>query len=398
MFNNKKINMLLSLIVAIALWAYVMGEVNPSQTQLVKGIPVQFENQKVLNERGLAVAVTGTTTIDLTVEGSRKVIADIGPDSFTATADVSECIEGDNILEVDVDTSKEVSRVTDSTITIHVNVEKIVSEKKTIKAEYTGEEPIDTELEFDIVSDESVTVTGAESLVEAVEYVRADISDMNLINNGQTIEAKLVPVNNKGIEIHNITLSAENAEVTISELATKKVKLNVDVTGKPAAGYLIDGINVPDSVIIKGRQSDLDRISGVTANTIDVSGLNSTTKIELEIPLPEGVSISSQSLPVIATINISKVTGEDEESEISISENEIELTGIDEGLNAEVISGDIQLKVKNGGEVSKRDFSLSADLSGLEPGTHEVPLKVEYAGEGTVSGAPDEIKVKISEE
>ena len=48
MLKSKKFNIVLALIIAIALWAYVLGEVNPESTATVKNIPINFTNQESL--------------------------------------------------------------------------------------------------------------------------------------------------------------------------------------------------------------------------------------------------------------------------------------------------------------------------------------------------------------
>ena len=42
MLNNKKFNVILSLIVAAILWMYVMAEVNPAATKSIKDISISY--------------------------------------------------------------------------------------------------------------------------------------------------------------------------------------------------------------------------------------------------------------------------------------------------------------------------------------------------------------------
>ena len=46
MLNNKKFNIVISLIIAIGLWAYVIGETNPPDTKTFRDIPIQLINLK----------------------------------------------------------------------------------------------------------------------------------------------------------------------------------------------------------------------------------------------------------------------------------------------------------------------------------------------------------------
>ena len=69
-------------------------------------------------------------TVDATVEGSRKVLAAMDINSFTATADVSQCIAGTNSVAVDIKINKNASLASDSTVTVQINVEQLVTESR----------------------------------------------------------------------------------------------------------------------------------------------------------------------------------------------------------------------------------------------------------------------------
>ncbi len=396
MLSNSKVNMILSLLIAIALWAYVASSVDMVQKRTVRGIPVQYVHQEALQERGLAIAGDETNTVDITIEGNSQAVSGIEAGDFTATADVSECVEGDNVLEVAIKTSKDVSRTSDATLTVHVTAEKIVSVSKNVKPELTGNKDTQAEPEFSLLSDERITVSGARSKVEKVAYVRAPIRNLSEYGDGDIAEVKLVPVDETGNRVSDVQLSAEKARVRITFMDTRKVKLLVDVKGKPKDGYQYDGLEVPETIVLKGRQGQLEEITSVSAKAIDISGMEQTAKVELKFSLPAGIEISSKSLPVIATISISQMAAE--EKTIFIEPEAVSLNRLSEGKQAEILSGSMKFSVMSAREPAAGDFKLSADLSGLEDGEHDVPLVVEYSGDGNIQSAPDTITVKISDE
>ena len=72
MFENKKLNILLAFLIAIGIWMYVVGEVNPTAQEKIKNIPIKITDNSALNERGLAVSSRGMEKIDITVKGNRS--------------------------------------------------------------------------------------------------------------------------------------------------------------------------------------------------------------------------------------------------------------------------------------------------------------------------------------
>lgn len=55
MLENKNVLKIISLIIAILLWVYVMGEVNPDTKEKISDIEVTFVNTETLADEGLAV-------------------------------------------------------------------------------------------------------------------------------------------------------------------------------------------------------------------------------------------------------------------------------------------------------------------------------------------------------
>ena len=392
MFNNKIANVILAFIISIGLWCYVVYAVNPIQKETFREIPVQLVNTEALNERGLAVANDTAITVDATVEGSRKVLAAMDINSFTATADVSQCIAGTNSVAVDIKINKNASLASDSTVTVQINVEQLVTESRAVKVKYTGEAGSGREVEADLTGDKTVNISGAESLVAKVSYVAADVDISRIESTDQTMTAKLEPVDSSDNTVGNITLSQDTAEIKASIYHTKKVPLTVNITGDPPAGYRYEGIKNEDTVVLRGSEAALRDISSVSAEYIDISGLTATTEVKLTLVLPDGVELSSeQKTPTVQIF----IEGE-AASSVSIKSSSINIRNLDDSsYDARIISGNISISVTGSDSATENDFSIN--VKGLDAGDHEVPLTVKYKGRGTVTSAPDTVTVRISE-
>lgn len=394
MFNNKIANVILAFIISIGLWCYVVYAVNPVQKETFRDIPVQFVNEDVLNERGLAIANDTDITVDATVEGSRKVLAAMDSGSFTATADVSQCIAGTNSVAVDIRVNKNASLASDSTVTVQINVEKLVTESRAVKVKYTGEAGSSREVEADLTGDKAVNISGAESLVAKVAYVAADVDISKIESTDQIMTAKLEPVDRSDNTVDNITLSQDTAEIKASLYHTKKVPLTVNITGDPPTGYRYEGIKNEDTVVLRGSEAALSDITSVSTEYIDISGFTATTEVKLTLVLPDGVELSSKQKSPTAEIYIE---GE-ATSSISIKSSSINIRNLDDSrYDAKIISGNVSISVAGSDSAAESDFTLSINVKGLAAGEHEVPLTVKYKGSGTVTSAPDTVTVRIYE-
>ena len=394
MFNNKIANLILAFVISIGLWCYVVYAVNPVQKQTFRDIPVQLVNEEILNENGLAVANDTNITVNVAVEGSRKVLAAMDTDSFTATADVSQCIAGTNSVAVEIKMTKNASLASDSTLTVQIEVEKLVTESKDIKIKYSGEAGSGREVEAELTGDSTVRVSGAESLVAKVAYVAADISVAEVKTTDQLMEAELKPVDSSGSAVKNVSVSKETAELRVSIYNTKKVSLVVKTTGQLPSGYSLEGVKSQETIVIRGSEAALENITSVSAEYIDISGFTKTTEVKLSLVLPDGVELSSGEKTPVAQIYIEG----DSSYDVTIGSDAINIRNLDdESYEARIISGSISVSVTGDSGVTENDFTLSINVKGLDEGEHEVPLTVRYKGSGTVTSAPDTVTVRISE-
>ena len=394
MFNNKIANIILAFIISIGLWSYVVYAVNPIQKETFRNIPVQLVNEQALNERGLAVANATDIAVDAAVEGSRKVLASMDSGSFTATADVSQCVAGTNSVVVDIKTNKNAELASGSIVTVQINVEQLVTESRDIKVEYTGQAGSDREIEAELTGDKTVKVSGAASLVAGVSYVSANVDISKIETENQAMTAKLEAVDSSGSAVDNISLSQETAEVRVSIYSTKKVPLVVNIAGQPPAGYRYEGIKTENNILLRGSKATLESISSVSAEYIDISGLTATTEVKLSLILPEGVELSSKAKQPVAEVYIEGEAS----SSVSIKSSNVAIRNLDEDTyDARIISGNISISVAGVENAAESDFTLSINLRGLDAGEHEVPLTVKYKGNGSVTSAPDTVTVRISE-
>ena len=110
--TNKKVLMLVSLLVAIGLWMFVMGSVDPETSQRVTGIKVEMQGTNVLEDEGLKATLVKPKMIAITIEGKRSQIKKAQKKGISAYIDVSTCDYGKNEAEIFIKLPDGVSGVT----------------------------------------------------------------------------------------------------------------------------------------------------------------------------------------------------------------------------------------------------------------------------------------------
>ena len=98
--RNKKVLMLISLLVAIALWMFVMGNVDPQISERVSGVAVEMEGTDTLDDQDLTATINKPKVVNVTIEGKRSQINKAKKKGIKAYIDVSTCDYGKNEAEI----------------------------------------------------------------------------------------------------------------------------------------------------------------------------------------------------------------------------------------------------------------------------------------------------------
>ena len=147
MLNNKNVFARDLLVIAVFLWMYVMGEVNPETKDRISNIEINFVNTEVLADRGLAVVYDNDMKISAIIKGSRSNVNETKESGLVATVDVSACTEGTNTGNVELSLPDGISLDSISDDTVKFEVEEIAEEEKPVEIEFIGEDTSDSEYE-----------------------------------------------------------------------------------------------------------------------------------------------------------------------------------------------------------------------------------------------------------
>lgn len=214
--NNTGLK-IISLIIAIVLWGYVVYGTNPVETQTLTNIPVKIVNMSSIEEQGLTIQNTEGFAVNVKVQGTKKDISSIDMSMLKVTADVSGYGEG--IITVPVkavmmDEALDVVDVKPAQIELHV--EKLASQQKEIHVNFDGEIPENMNASYSNINPTKAQVSGAESKVNEVVFLKATIATSALTPYDDEHMIELVAIDRAGAVVNDITISPATATLTAS--------------------------------------------------------------------------------------------------------------------------------------------------------------------------------------
>ncbi|MEG0156972.1 MAG: CdaR family protein [Anaerovoracaceae bacterium] len=399
MFKNNKINMVLSIIIAIFLWIYVVGQINPETTKKVAGVTVNFLNEELLANEGLALVDPGDLAVTVSIKGTRAAVKKVNAEDITVTADLSGFGKGKNTLALQVEVPNDIQLMKVDPENITVVVEDSVTVEKKIQVVTEGTLKEGSEVGNLKLSTETVEVTGAKSSVAKVDHVKATVKTEDIRQENTKLPSRLVAVDKEGKEIHHLSLSKGTVNITASLLATKMVSLNATTTGEVSSTVQLESLEVPDKITIKGPENLIKTIEKITAKPTDISGIKETTTVPLSLELPEGIELAEKN----KNIGVKVVIKDLATATLEFTGDTIATKNLAAGQTAKINTAKIGAQVKGKDSVlaglTAADIQAYVDLSGLAAGTHSVKVLASYSKAiSNIGFTPEVVEVIISEE
>lgn len=385
--RRKALQVIASILVAIAVWVYVDVEKAPDRTKTIRDIPVEFSGESTtLADKNLMLLSGYDTTVDLTIKGPKRELVKISKDNVRLVASTSSIdsvgvhtlrwdpIYPDGVqssaLTVDWASKYKVTVTVGELYTKEVPVNCTVT-GQVADGYFTGETVLDpTSLVLRGQRDDLLNVAYAKLTVDISGATRSVI---------QTESVQLYDNDDNPVDNSNIRTNASLIQAKVPVLTTKEVSLAVELSGVPGvAGQSIKTTVSPTSVRLIGEADVLENINEIVLATLYIEDLELWQQNSYVVTAPDGTWLANSN--EVATVEISMEGIE----ETTVTVDAFSYTNVPSGLYPEVM-GSLDVRLWGlSDELAKLDASAltaTADLSSVtEPGSHRVPVSVTISG------------------
>ena len=407
---------ILSLVLAVVLWLFVINTQNPTQPQTIRNIPVTIKgldeleaqgyvlkNEEAIKNQAFTVTIRGprlevdkvynnhliTATLNLT-----QYTSDLTQDSmqYLANYTINILLDGHSITVTDKK-PQYTTIVLEREAVVTQTVEYQIMEGSTDDYKLLGNP---------IISPTEIEIKGAQSAINEINSAVVHI-DGNEFSEEKLVQRLPVTIYDKeGNKIDGLATSPQTVEVRLLIGKFKEVPLKVNVTGKPQEGYLNTSVKCnQQTVTIVGKPEVVNTIDEIELEPIDISQYTETTTVQGKLQLPEGVTTNN-------TKAISVVVEMDKENTyiytVPVNKLNIEVTGLENGLEYEILTQEVQLgilataqEIANYSEAKiAENLTGTLDLSDYTEGKYTVPLKLQVKGELNIIKDVLDIEVQLT--
>ena len=180
-FKKDWVIKVISVLVSIIIWIYVVYFQNPQYETWIKGVPVTRSNMSTDFSSGkLKILDSNSDTVNIKVKGTRRTVAKLNNANIKVTADmISVTKDGNYTLGTNV-----VFPVSGITIVqkepynYEIAVDKVATSKLKIEVKKTGTLKSGYEIDTESITPETVSITAPQSILNTVSKaaVTVDIS------------------------------------------------------------------------------------------------------------------------------------------------------------------------------------------------------------------------------
>lgn len=388
-FNRSKVvRIVISILVAIAMWLYVDLERAPERTMTIRDIPVEFSGENTtLADKNLMLLSGYDTTIDLKIRGPKRELVKMNRDNVRVIASTSS-IDSVGVHQLDWTVS-----FPDGVVRTNVSVEKASLSQITVTVGelYTKEVPVECQVvgevaegyfTGDVVLDPEVLTLRAQRddlLNVSCAKLTVDISGATR-SVVQTVDVQLYDYDGNPVENSNIRTNTSLIQAKVPVLTTREVELAVEFSGVPGAAMNSIKCDItPKTVRLNGEADVLDSIDKLVLATLHVDDLELHQQNSYVVTPPDGTWLVNGNEVATADITLEGI------DEKSLTATSIEFDKLPSGLYAIAPDGGLTVRLWGLSEeieaVTAENLRVIADMSAVTgQGTVTVPVTVTISG------------------
>lgn len=306
--NSDKQLLILSIIVAIFMWAYVTTSTNPSTNRTFRNVPIIIQNQDKLEEKGYTiVSKDDISSVNVKLTGSRDNIVSLKADDIQASINVMDASEGIKSVDVKVDTPTGIYLDSVDPAKINLNIQRIIEKKMPVNVVIADKLKDGKIVEVNEQNPQVIKIKGPESVINQVDRIEAHIDDPEYLD-GKIHNVPINVLDKEGKIVEGADLDSKDVNLSFYVYETKKVKVNFLVRGDIANGYVetLRAVS-PDTIVIKGPGQVIRDIDEISTQTLIAGYIRSSKSGEIKLDLPEGVEVYDGDDTVTYKIEVQRV-------------------------------------------------------------------------------------------
>lgn len=406
--KRKVLHIILSILIACAIWIYVDSADNPEgseKTKVISDIPIEYAGKDTtLADRGLMLLPDSEQTITLEIKARRRVLARLDPSKIRIQADLSDITSTGTqsvsytIYYPDGITRNSITILNASSYTAQVEIGELYSRSVDIRCALEGSVAqgyIAGELQF---QPETLEIRGPQEEVDKVSYAKVTLSVENATQTvSQTLDYQLYDEADRLIQdTGDLHATADHIQVTLPVNVEKELPLKVNFI--EADGARVGNLEytiTPASIMVSGAAELLKDMDSITLDDFELADFSGPTTYRYTIAVPEGCENLSGTTRATMTVKFKDMASS------TVNAVRFECENVPAGKTVTVLTTELPVSLRGTAadvaSVTSEDVTVVADLTDVTAasGSYTVPVRV-VIGNSVDVGVRGEYQVRVT--
>ncbi len=377
--KNKVFSLVISVVLAFAMWVYVTAVVSPESEKTYYNIPIILENENVLADRGLMIT-SQIPAITMELKGNRTDLNELNEANINVFVDVADIkAAGNHLLKFDTSypgtiPKSDIEELSYSLDRIPISVENKLKKSVPVVITYPGtvREGYIAYKEEAILDFKTIEISGPESVVKQVGQAHVEVPmDGRYETFAEQFGFVLCTSNGEPVDVAMVTTNTESVNVSVQIQRYMDVGFVLEVIDGGGATRETCEIKItPEIIRVSGSDALLDKMGDIELGSINLAQIKQDGELTFPIVLPEGVTNETGVTEATVEVKFPALKTK------KFSVTNIVPTNAPEGLVLEMITQVLEVVVR--GPVAEIDAMKASDI------TATVDLKDAQIGTSTI--------------
>ena len=402
-FQKNWFLMVMSLLIGMLLWGYVLAYLNPIRTKRIPGVIISLEGTNDLLSRNLIVVSSNMEKATVTVSAELNRHAEIDATRVNCIASVNKITaEGDYTLPLVGTVPSGLGTVASvSPDNIRVVVDRLITKTVPVQLQYAGELPEGYSVSSEYYEPSLLTLEGAARYIEPVHHAVATV-DLTGLTNDFEGAVDVLYYDKEGEELTVVTRNKQEHSIIVRVRITahKELPILLDMTAPDPEYYDTSYAVSHASVTVWGDWHVLKALEAIYTEHVELTSDMWGSTFECALLIPEGVTLKPGAPGnVKATVTVSERIYELAFTVPVKPENlgrGLAVAAMDAGGTVEVTVRGTKSQLD---ALTAADIMARVDLSGRGAGTHTLSVTLSIVKKGysglTLSASPESITVTL---
>ena len=388
LFDNSIFCAILSLLLSLMIWMYYSTNFATEVTQTFYGVEVTYVGRDAMREsQSLIISREETTSVNLTLTGSRRDISRLTSEDLKAVVNLSTVQSaGYRTMAYTISYPSSVNTAAiredvKQPQTVGLQISKLSTRVVDVKGRFEGTLAEGYALDAAGMSFDPayITLSGPEEELELVKEASV-VVDRDNVSGSFTAAANynLVDENGEVLSFEDVSVDVDTVSVTVPINMTKEVALDVSlIYGGGVSEENVVKLIDPATITIAGDASTIESINTIYVSTIDLSDYVTFPHTDYSIILPN----DTENLSGVTTAGVD-ITFSGVDTAYYVVTN-LEYTNLSEGYEADVMDVTLGVTIRAPSDIlagiEANNIRAVADLTGIT-NTSRAPVTVFVDG------------------